>query len=137
MRDQAPSPHRASAAARSKYSCWLAVKLYPTSPASKLCNDTEQPFKVRLVAASVLLFSTGTEMDNGAAQRRRGATPTRQSHASSIRSAALMRNRFVPRRVEGKQYVAVPTGWGGWLKGFAINTFGSSRGSALVVSALP
>jgi len=29
--------------------------------------------------------------------------------------------------VRGKQYVAVPTGWGGWLKGFAIDTMGSSR----------
>jgi alcohol dehydrogenase (cytochrome c) len=39
--------------------------------------------------------------------------------------------------VRGKQYVAVPTGWGGWLKGFAIDTFGASRGSAVFVFALP
>jgi hypothetical protein len=39
--------------------------------------------------------------------------------------------------VNGKQYVAVPTGWGGWLKGFSIDTFGASRGTALVVPGVP
>jgi len=39
--------------------------------------------------------------------------------------------------VNGKQYVAVTTGWGGWMKGFAPETYGSTRGSALVVFALP
>lgn len=40
-------------------------------------------------------------------------------------------------RVRGKQYVAVTTGWGGWIKGFAPELYGSSRGHALVVFALP
>jgi alcohol dehydrogenase (cytochrome c) len=39
--------------------------------------------------------------------------------------------------VNGKQYVAVPTGWGGWIKGFAPNMFGHERGSALFEFALP
>jgi alcohol dehydrogenase (cytochrome c) len=39
--------------------------------------------------------------------------------------------------IDGKQYVAVPTGWGGWMKGFAPELYGASRGSALVVFALP
>jgi alcohol dehydrogenase (cytochrome c) len=39
--------------------------------------------------------------------------------------------------VGGKQYVAVPTGWGGWLKGFAPELYGAPRGHALVVFALP
>lgn len=39
--------------------------------------------------------------------------------------------------VGGKQYVAVPSGWGGWMKGFAPELYGSSRGGALVVFALP
>lgn len=39
--------------------------------------------------------------------------------------------------VAGKQFVAVPTGWGGWIKGFAPNMFGHERGSALFVFALP
>jgi alcohol dehydrogenase (cytochrome c) len=40
-------------------------------------------------------------------------------------------------RAGGKQYVAVTTGWGGWIKGFAPELYGASRGHALVVFALP
>ncbi len=39
--------------------------------------------------------------------------------------------------VNGTQYVAVPSGWGGWLKGFAPELLGASRGSALFAFALP
>jgi alcohol dehydrogenase (cytochrome c) len=39
--------------------------------------------------------------------------------------------------VNGKQYVAIPTGWGGWIKGFAPELYGAPRGSALVVFSLP
>jgi alcohol dehydrogenase (cytochrome c) len=39
--------------------------------------------------------------------------------------------------VAGKQYVAVPTGWGGWIKGFAPELYGAPRGHALVVFTLP
>ncbi|HEX2249613.1 MAG TPA: PQQ-dependent dehydrogenase, methanol/ethanol family [Gemmatimonadales bacterium] len=39
--------------------------------------------------------------------------------------------------VNGIQYVAVPSGWGGWLKGFAPELLGASRGSALFAFALP
>jgi alcohol dehydrogenase (cytochrome c) len=39
--------------------------------------------------------------------------------------------------VGGKQYVAVPTGWGGWIKGFAPELYGAPRGHALVVFTLP
>jgi alcohol dehydrogenase (cytochrome c) len=39
--------------------------------------------------------------------------------------------------VDGKQYVAVLSGWGGWMKGFAPELYGSTRGSAVVVFALP
>ena len=39
--------------------------------------------------------------------------------------------------VDGRQYLAVPSGWGGWMEGFAPEMYGASRGSALVVFALP
>jgi alcohol dehydrogenase (cytochrome c) len=39
--------------------------------------------------------------------------------------------------VKGKQYVAVPSGWGGWIKGFAPELYGAPRGHALVVFTLP
>jgi alcohol dehydrogenase (cytochrome c) len=39
--------------------------------------------------------------------------------------------------IEGKQYVAIATGWGGWMKGFAPELYGGNRGSALIVFSLP
>jgi alcohol dehydrogenase (cytochrome c) len=39
--------------------------------------------------------------------------------------------------VGGKQYIALPTGWGGWLEGFAPEMLGAPRGTSLVVFALP
>jgi alcohol dehydrogenase (cytochrome c) len=39
--------------------------------------------------------------------------------------------------VRGKQYVAVPVGWGGWLEGFAPKNYGVQRAVSLVVFALP
>jgi alcohol dehydrogenase (cytochrome c) len=39
--------------------------------------------------------------------------------------------------VGGKQYVAVPTGWGGWVEGYAPEMYGAPRGTALLVFALP
>jgi hypothetical protein len=39
--------------------------------------------------------------------------------------------------VNGKQYVALPTGWGGWIKGFAPELYGAPGGHALVVFTLP
>ncbi len=39
--------------------------------------------------------------------------------------------------VRGKQYVAVPVGWGGWLEGFAPKNYGAPRAVSLVVFALP
>ena len=39
--------------------------------------------------------------------------------------------------VNGKQYIAVPTGWGGWVEGYAPEMYGAPRGTALFVFALP
>jgi len=38
--------------------------------------------------------------------------------------------------VGGKQFVAVHSGWGGWIKGFAPELFGAPRGDALIVFSL-
>ena len=40
-------------------------------------------------------------------------------------------------RVGGKRYVAVPSGWGGWLKGFAPELYAAPRGMTLFVFARP
>jgi alcohol dehydrogenase (cytochrome c) len=39
--------------------------------------------------------------------------------------------------IAGKQYIAVPSGWGGWMKGYAPQLYGANRGNALLVFALP
>jgi alcohol dehydrogenase (cytochrome c) len=38
--------------------------------------------------------------------------------------------------VAGRQYIAVPTGWGGWVEGYAPEMYGAPRGTALFVFAL-
>ncbi len=39
--------------------------------------------------------------------------------------------------VDGRQYVAVPTGWGGWVEGFLPGLLGAGAGDSLFVFALP
>jgi alcohol dehydrogenase (cytochrome c) len=54
-----------------------------------------------------------------------------------FRTGTGIHSNPVTYSVAGKQYVAVPTGWGGWIEGFAPNLIGHERGSALFVFALP
>lgn len=39
--------------------------------------------------------------------------------------------------VDGRQYIAVPVGWGGWAEGFLPGMLGAGHGSALITFALP
>jgi alcohol dehydrogenase (cytochrome c) len=39
--------------------------------------------------------------------------------------------------VDGRQYVAVPVGWGGWIEGFLPGLLGAGHGSAVIAFALP
>lgn len=39
--------------------------------------------------------------------------------------------------VDGRQYIAVPTGWGGWIEGFLPGLLGGAAGDALFAFALP
>lgn len=39
--------------------------------------------------------------------------------------------------VDGRQYIAVPVGWGSWVEGFLPGLMGGAHGSALFVFALP
>jgi alcohol dehydrogenase (cytochrome c) len=55
----------------------------------------------------------------------------------AFQTGSGIRGNPVAYSVDGKQYVAVPSGWGGWMKGFAPELYGGNRGSALVVFALP
>ncbi|MBO0769085.1 MAG: PQQ-dependent dehydrogenase, methanol/ethanol family [Solirubrobacterales bacterium] len=46
-------------------------------------------------------------------------------------------NNPVTYSVDGRQYIAVPTGWGGWVEGFLPKMFGARQGAAIFVFALP
>jgi alcohol dehydrogenase (cytochrome c) len=39
--------------------------------------------------------------------------------------------------IDGRQYIAVPTGWGAWTEGFLPGMLGAGQGSSLFVFALP
>jgi alcohol dehydrogenase (cytochrome c) len=87
---------------------------------------------------SSLLVTAGDVLFAGA--------PSGQFHAFDARTGELLfefqtgsgiHSNPVTYSVDGKQYVAVPTGWGGWVEGFAPEMFGAPRGNALFVFALP
>jgi alcohol dehydrogenase (cytochrome c) len=42
-----------------------------------------------------------------------------------------------PFSVDGRQYIVVPTGWGGWVEGFLPGLLGAAAGDALFCFALP
>ncbi len=55
----------------------------------------------------------------------------------SFQTGSGIHSNPVTYSVGGKQYIAVPTGWGGWVEGYAPEMYGAPRGTALVVFALP
>ncbi|HEX9985846.1 MAG TPA: PQQ-dependent dehydrogenase, methanol/ethanol family [Thermoanaerobaculia bacterium] len=55
----------------------------------------------------------------------------------SFQTGSGIHSNPVTYSVNGKQYIAVPTGWGGWVEGYAPEMYGAPRGTALVVFALP
>ncbi|MFL5541789.1 MAG: PQQ-dependent dehydrogenase, methanol/ethanol family [Longimicrobiaceae bacterium] len=72
--------------------------------------------------------------------------PTGEFHAFDARSGQVLwtfqtgsgiHSNPITYSVNGKQYVAVPTGWGGWVEGYAPEMYGAPRGTALFVFALP
>jgi alcohol dehydrogenase (cytochrome c) len=55
----------------------------------------------------------------------------------SFQTGSGIHSSPVTYSVNGKQYIAVHSGWGGWIKGFSPQLYGAPRGDALVVFALP
>lgn len=55
----------------------------------------------------------------------------------SFNTGSGIHSNPVSYSVGGKQYLAVPTGWGGWVEGYAPGMYGAPRGTALIVFALP
>ncbi|HEX8170707.1 MAG TPA: PQQ-dependent dehydrogenase, methanol/ethanol family [Thermoanaerobaculia bacterium] len=55
----------------------------------------------------------------------------------TFNTGAGIHSNPVTYSVGGKQYIAVPVGWGGWVEGFAPEMYGAPRGTSLMVFALP
>ena len=55
----------------------------------------------------------------------------------SFQTGSGIHSNPVTYMLDGRQYVAVPTGWGGWVEGYAPEMYGAPRGTALFVFALP
>jgi len=92
----------------------------------------EHPIVASVLATAGDLVFVGTPTGEFVAlHARTGAELWRHQTGSGIHGNP------VTYSVAGKQYVAVPSGWGGWMKGFAPELYGAPRGNTLVVFALP
>ena len=65
------------------------------------------------------------------------STPAPGSSCGSSSAGAATTAARRPTCVDGRQYIAVPVGWGGWAEGFLPGMLGAGHGSALIVFALP
>ncbi len=92
----------------------------------------EHPIVASVLATAGDLVLAGTPTGEFVAlHARTGAELWRHQTGSGIHSSP------VTYSVAGRQYIAVPSGWGGWMKGFAPELYGAPRGNTLVVFALP
>lgn len=73
-------------------------------------------------------------------------TPTGEFHAFDARNGVHLwqfqtgsghHSSPISYSVNGRQYIAAPVGWGGWVEGFAPGMLGGPHGDALFVFALP
>jgi alcohol dehydrogenase (cytochrome c) len=109
------------------------VKAYNPSNGQEVWSwKNDQPMVSSvLVTAGDVVFAGEPTGEFNALDARTGELLWQYRMGSGIHSSP------VTYSVNGKQYVAVPAGWGGWIKGFAPNLIGAPRGDALFVFALP
>ena len=110
-----------------------AVKAY--DPATgRLAWEWRSPYPVvasLLSTAGDLVFVGEADGHLNALDAHTGAPLWRTNTGNGIHSNP------VAYAVGGRQYVAVPNGWGGWIDGYAPQLFGAKRGTAVHVFALP
>jgi alcohol dehydrogenase (cytochrome c) len=108
------------------------IKAYKTDGSLAWEWKSDEPIVASLLSTAGGLIFTGTPTGEFIAlDARTGKLVWRYRTGSGIHSNPISYS------VAGKQYIAVPTGWGGWIKGFAPRTFGHERGATLFVFALP
>ena len=112
---------------------WGHIKAFdPATGRLTWSRRTQHPMVSSLLAtAGDLVFAGEPTGEFDAFDARTGALLWQFQTGSGIHGSPITYS------VAGKQYIAVPSGWGGWLKGFAPNLYGAPRGAALYVFALP
>ncbi|MFL6245004.1 MAG: PQQ-dependent dehydrogenase, methanol/ethanol family [Thermoanaerobaculia bacterium] len=112
---------------------WGNVKAYDPATGREVWSwRAEQP-----IVAS-LLTTAGDLVFAGEPNGRFNAFNARTGELLwSFQTGSGIHSNPVTYSVGGKQYIAVPTGWGGWVDGYAPEMYGAPRGTALVVFALP
>ncbi|HKR66964.1 MAG TPA: PQQ-dependent dehydrogenase, methanol/ethanol family, partial [Thermoanaerobaculia bacterium] len=112
---------------------WGHVKAYDPLTGREVWSwRAEQP----MVAS--LLTTAGNLVFAGEPSGRFNAFDARSGELLwSFQTGSGIHSNPVTYSVNGKQYIAVPTGWGGWVDGYAPEMYGAPRGTALVVFALP
>jgi alcohol dehydrogenase (cytochrome c) len=112
---------------------WGHVKAYDPATGREVWSwRAEQP-----IVAS-LLTTAGNLVFAGEPNGRFNAFDARNGDLLwSFQTGSGIHSNPVTFSVGGKQYIAVPTGWGGWVEGYAPEMYGAPRGTALIVFALP
>lgn len=111
---------------------WGHVKAYDLEGREVWSWRAEEPIVTSMLATGGDLVFTGDPLGRVLAlHARTGEVLWEFQTGSGIHSNPITYS------VGGKQYVAVPSGWGGWLEGFAPESYGSPRATALYVFALP
>jgi alcohol dehydrogenase (cytochrome c) len=93
---------------------------------------SEQPMVASMLSTAGGLVFTGTPSGQVMAFDARSGRVL-----WSFQTGSGVHSNPVTYSVRGKQYVAVPTGWGGWVEGYAPEMYGVPRGTALFVFTLP
>jgi alcohol dehydrogenase (cytochrome c) len=112
---------------------WGGVKAFDPVTGQEVWSwRTEYPIVASTLATAGDLVFTGEPTGHFTAlHARTGAVLWRFQTGSGIHSSP------VTYAVSGRQHVAVLSGWGGWMKGFAPDFYGAPRGDALIVFTLP
>jgi len=126
-------PYWGGEATARKTEGWGEVKAFdPATGRQVWAHRTKHPMVASLlVTAGDLVFAGEPTGELDAFDARTGDLLWQFRTGSGIHASPITYS------VNGVQYVAVATGWGGWMKGFAPEIYGGTRGSALFVFALP
>jgi alcohol dehydrogenase (cytochrome c) len=112
---------------------WGHVKAFDAATGREVWSvKTEHPMVASVLTTAGDLVITGKPTGEAVAYHARTGEQLWQ-----FQTGSGIHSNPVTYSVNGKQYLAVPSGWGGWIEGFAPGLLGGPRGNALFVFALP